>query len=236
MPCLFLYNREDSRKERKGLSEAEGTAVKAGRRKKERLSADGTPYTAWQRRTRVLCLVYAVWALVEIATGAGFLTIRAIGLFDPTELVPMLTFGSSTVVSGVLGLLVAFAGLWGAHNPHRITVFFWATLLAALLSSWEVASAWSMGMMDPAMVFSLAVTLVYATCAWQVRGQTGYFDNHPHPEDEDELPLKRDAKAIEAAVEEKTHELEAAKEEAEARLEDVKQQLETAKRQLDERK
>ncbi len=210
--------------------------MKRKRAKKVRLSADGTPYTAWQRRTRVLCLVYVVWALVEIATGAGFLTIRSIGLFDPTEPVPIMTFGSSTVVSGVLNLLVAFAGLWGAHNPHRITVFFWATLLAALLSSWQVASAWSMGQMDPAMVFSLVVTLVYATCAWQVRGQTGYFDNHPRPDDPDELPLKRDAKAIEAAVEEKTHELEAAKAEAEAQLEDVKEQLEAAKRQLGERK
>ncbi len=210
--------------------------VKGKRERKVRLSADGTPYTVWQRRTRVLCLVYVAWALVEIATGAGFLTIRAIGLFDPTEPVPIMTFGSSTVVSGVLNLLVAFSGLWGAHNPRRITVFFWATLLAALLSSWQVASAWSMGEMDPAMVFSLAVTLVYATCAWQVRGQTGYFDNHPHPEDADEPPLRRDAKAIEAAVQEKTLELEAAKEEAEAQLKDVKEQLETAKRQLGERK
>ncbi len=217
------------------MSLVKGNA-KGKRERKVRLSADGTPYTVWQRRTRVLCLVYVVWALVEIATGAGFLTIRAIGLFDPTEPVPIMTFGSSTVVSGVLNLLVAFSGLWGAHNPRRITVFFWATLLAALLSSWQVASAWSMGEMDPAMVFSLAVTLVYATCAWQVRGQTGYFDNHPHPEDADEPPLKRDAKAIEAAVQEKTYELEAAKEEAEAQLKDVKEQLETAKRQLGERK
>ena len=92
-----------------------------------------------------------------------------------------------------------------------------------------------MGILDPASLVSLAVTFTYAACAWNVRGQTGYFDRHPHPEDE-EFPIQHDVKAIEAAVKEKTLELEAAKMSAESELKDVKLQLETAKRQLGERK
>lgn len=203
-------------------------AGKAKRQKKVRISADGTPYTVWQTRTRILCLIYAAWAVAEIAVGAGFITIRAIGLFDPTDLIPNITFGGSTVVSGVLNLIIALSGLWGAHNPRRITLFFWVSFLVALLSAWAVASAWSMGEVDPAMVVSLAVVLVYAACAWNVRGQTGYFDNHPHPNDPEELPIQRDQRLIQEAVAEKELELAAAKEE----FEDVKAQFEKAKSEL----
>lgn len=80
------------------------------------------------------------------------------------------------------------------------------------------------GQVDPAMVFSLVVVLVYAACAWNVRGQTGYFDNHPKPED-DELPIQRDQRLLQKAVREKELELAAAKEE----LEDVRAQFEKAK-------
>ena len=169
-------------------------------------------------------MIYLVWALLEIAVGAGFLTIRSIGLFDPTELVPNITFGGSTVLSGVFNLIIALSGLWGAYNPRRITLFFWSAFLTALLSVWQVVSAWSMGQVDPAMVFSLVVVLAYAACAWNVRGQTGYFDNHPKPED-DELPIQRDQRLLQKAVREKELELAAAKEE----LEDVRAQFEKAK-------
>lgn len=202
----------------------EELAEKKRRQKKVRISADGTPYTVWQTRTRILCLIYLVWALLEIAVGAGFLAIRSIGLFDPTELVPNITFGGSTVLSGVFNLIIALSGLWGAHDPRRITLFFWSAFLTALLSVWQVVSAWSMGQVDPAMVFSLVVVLVYAACAWNVRGQTGYFDNHPKPED-DELPIQRDQRLLQKAVREKELELAAAKEE----LEDVRAQFEKAK-------
>lgn len=193
---------------------------KKKRQKKVRISADGTPYSVWQTRTRILCLIYLAWAVLEIAVGAGFLTIRSIGLFDPTELIPTVTFGGSTVLSGVFNLVIALSGLWGAHNPRCITLFFWAAFLTALLSAWQVASAWSSGEIDPAMVLSLVVVLVYAACAWNVRGQTGYFDNHPQPEDE-EMPIQRDQRLIQEAVQEKERELAAAKEE----LADVKAQL-----------
>ena len=202
----------------------EELAEKKKRQKKVRISADGTPYTVWQTRTRILCLIYLVWALLEIAVGAGFLTIRSIGLFDPTELVPNITFGGSTVLSGVFNLIIALSGLWGAYDPRRITLFFWSAFLTALLSVWQVVSAWSMGQVDPAMVFSLIVVLAYAACAWNVRGQTGYFDNHPKPED-DELPIQRDQRLLQEAVREKELELAAAKEE----LEDVKAQFEKVK-------
>lgn len=203
-------------------------AEKRKRQKKIRISADGTPYTVWQTRTRILCLIYVAWAVMEIAVGAGFLTIRAIGLFDPTELIPNITFGGSTVLSGVFNLIIALSGLWGAYDPRRITLFFWTSFLAALLSAWQVASAWSMGEVDPAMLFSSVVTLAYAACAWNVRGQTGYFDNHPHPNDPEELPIQRDQRLIQEAVAEKELELAAAKEE----LEDVKAQFEKAKSEL----
>ena len=68
------------------------------------------------------------------------------------------------------------------------------------------------------------VGLAYAACAWNVRGQTGYFDNHPKPED-DELPIQRDQRLLQKAVREKELELAAAKEE----LEDVRAQFEKAK-------
>ncbi len=208
---------------------------KPHRQKKVRISADGTPYTAWQTRTHILCLVYLAWAAAEIALGVVFIALHLLGLPDPTDLVPLLSFGPSTVVSGLFNFAVALLGLWGAYNPQRITVFFWFAIVSAVLMAWQVASEWSMGRLDPASLVSLAITFTFAACAWNVRGQTGYFDNHPHPEDE-ELPIQHDARAIEAAVKEKTQALEAARRNAEAELEDVKHQLESAKKQLNERK
>lgn len=166
--------------------------IRRRRAKKPRLSADGTPCTVWQARTRILCLVLLAWSLVEIAVGAGFTTLISFGMVDLAALIPGLTFGPTTVVSGVSNLLVSIFGLWGAYNPKRITVFFWAVFLYALLNSWQVASLWSAGQVDPASVVSLAVSLAYAVCAWNVRGQTGYFDNHPKPTDPDAKPAEGD--------------------------------------------
>jgi hypothetical protein len=217
------------------LTEALANTKRPRRQKKVRISADGAPYTVWQTRTHVLCLIYLAWAVCEIALGLVFIALRFFGLPDPTTLVPLMTFGPSTVLSGSMNLVVALLGLWGAYNPRRIAVFFWFAIIAAVLVAWQVASDWSMGILDPASLVSLAVTFTYAACAWNVRGQTGYFDRHPHPEDE-ELPIQHDVKALETAVREKTLELEAAKQSVETELKDVKLQLETAKRQLSERK
>ena len=91
-------------------------------------------------------------------------------------------------------------GLWGAYNPKRITVFFWLVVLDAVLSSWSTASAVSRGQIDPATTLSLIIVLAFAACAWNVRGQTGYFDNHPHPDEEDILPLEKEAQNHQQAV------------------------------------
>lgn len=184
------------------------SAHRVKRAKRPRLSADGTPYTIWQARTRILCLVLLAWSVFEVGVGAGFITLVSFGIVDLAVLLPWFTLGPSTVVSGVSNLLVSLFGLWGAHNPKRITVFFWAVFLYALLNSWQVASLWSLGQVDPASVVSLAVSLAYAVCAWNVRGQTGYFDNHPKPTDPDARPAEGDdplaliGDAVEKAAEE----------------------------------
>lgn len=200
--------------------------------RKELISADGTPYTVWQRRTRVLCLIYFVWALVEVGVGAGFIAVRQGGIFDIAEHLSVITLGESTIISGFVSLVIALSGLWGAHNPKRITLFFWVTLLSAVLYSWYVASAWSTGQLDPVMVASLAITLIYAACAWNVRGQTGYFDNHPKPEDPDEFPLQRDARVWKETVEQKEEELASAKQQ----LEEMRAQLDNAKDRIEDLK
>lgn len=152
--------------------------------RRERISADGTPYSVWQVRTHVLSLVLAVWAAIEIVTGAGFQTLESLGIFDFASVLSGFTLGSSTIISGAFNLLLAFAGLWGAHDPRRITVFFWAALINAVLGLWQVASLLSMGQFDVTTFVSVGISLIYAICGWQVRAQTGYFDNHPHPEDD----------------------------------------------------
>ena len=70
----------------------------------------------------------------------------------------------------------------------------------------------------------LLVGISYGAAVGMAGGQTGYFDNHPKPED-DELPIQRDQRLLQKAVREKELELAAAKEE----LEDVRAQFEKAK-------
>lgn len=148
------------------------------------ISADGTPYSVWQVRTRLLCMALAVWATIEIIAGAGFHTLLNMGILDIASVLSGFTLGASTIISGAFNLLVACAGLWGAHDPRRITVFFWAVLINAVLGLWQVASLLSMGQFDVTTFVSVGISLIYAICGWQVRAQTGYFDNHPHPEDD----------------------------------------------------
>ena len=91
------------------------------KKKKELISADGTPYTPWQKRTRYMCIGLIVWAIIEIGTGAGFLTAIKIGILDTSVLFPGLVFGPGTVVSGLVNLFVAICGIVGARNPKHIT-------------------------------------------------------------------------------------------------------------------
>ncbi|MEG1098155.1 MAG: hypothetical protein RSD80_04920, partial [Raoultibacter sp.] len=77
-----------------------------------------------------------------------------------------------------------FLGLRGAKNPKKIALFFWIALIDAVLTAWSLVSSISQGLIDVTAIISGAVIVVLAICAWQVRGQTGYFDNHPMPEEE----------------------------------------------------
>lgn len=152
--------------------------------KKRRISADGTPYTIWQIRTRWLCIALIVWAIIELGAGIGLIGLSLLDILHLQQLIPALSVGPHTIINGAVNLLAALLGLWGAHDPKRITAFFWLVMLDALVSSWSTASAVSQGRIDPATTLSLFIVLAFAACAWNVRGQTGYFDNHPHPEDE----------------------------------------------------
>ena len=149
---------------------------------KQLISADGTPYTPWQKRTHYLCLALIVWSLVEIGTGIGILAFIKTEAINPGLLVSDLVFGLGTVLSGVATLIVAIFGVVGAHNPKHCTVFFWGAIISAVMLSWQVASNWSVGIIDPYTIASFLISFVYALCAWNVRGQTGYFDHHPHPQ------------------------------------------------------
>lgn len=158
------------------------------RKKKELLSADGTPYTPWQRRTRIICILMIVWAVVEIAVGTGFITVAQLGLFAPIfELMGPILVGYNTIIGGVFNLVVGLLGVRSARNPYKSAAFFWLVIVNAVLMSWDFASAWSRGMVSLSAVVSLLLVLLLAACAWNVRGQTGYFDRHPYPEDEDEM-------------------------------------------------
>lgn len=150
---------------------------------KQRISYGGAPYTIWQTRTHYLCIALVVWAVAEVATGAGFLTLGHVGIFDLQAMFPSMVLGFGTVISGVINLVVAALGFWGAYDPRKSVLFFWATFLNALLLSWQAASLISRGQFDPLTFASLAISLVFAVCAWNVRGQTGYFNNHPRPEE-----------------------------------------------------
>lgn len=157
------------------------------RKKKELFSADGSPYTPWQRRTRIMCLIMIVWAALEIAVGAGFVTLAQLGILAPLiELSGHVAVGINTLINGLFNLIVGILGVRSARNPYKSAAFFWLVIINAVLMSWDFASAWSHGSVSLSAVVSLLLVLLLAACAWNVRGQTGYFDKHPYPEDEQE--------------------------------------------------
>lgn len=156
------------------------------KQKKQLISADGTPYTLWQKRTRYMCFALIAWAVIELGTGAGLITAIHIGILDTRVLFPGLVVGPGTILSGVINLFVAICGIIGARNPKHITIFFWGVIGNTVLLSWQVASNFSIGLYDPYTIASLVISFAFAVCAWNVRGQTGYFDHHPHPGDEEQ--------------------------------------------------
>ena len=77
--------------------------------------------------------------------------------------------GAMAMAGACLNLAIGFLGLRGARNPRKIT----------LLTAWALASSVSAGTCDLTSLVSGLFVIALAVCAWQVRGQTGYFDAHP---------------------------------------------------------
>ena len=90
------------------------------RKKKQRISADGTPYSIWQTRTYWLCIALIAWAVLELSVGIGLFSLSILDIFHFQELVPTLSVGPATIANGVVNLVVALLGLWGAYNPKRL--------------------------------------------------------------------------------------------------------------------
>ena len=87
--------------------------------------------------------------------------------------------GATALVSAVFNLAIGLLGIRGAKNPYKITLFFWITLADAVLTAWAMASNLSSGIVDVTGIVSGLFIIALAVCTWQVRGQTGYFDDHP---------------------------------------------------------
>ena len=152
--------------------------------KRKLISADGKPYSKWQRRTRTLCIILLVYALLEIASGIVFVCLGQFAQFYLSDVAGGLSITLDTLIFGCYNLIMALLGLHGAKNPKKIGIFFWAVLIDAVLMSWQVASDISVGHLEISSSITFAICMAFAVCAWNVRGQTGYFDNHPMPENE----------------------------------------------------
>lgn len=143
---------------------------------------DGVPMTVWQVWLRRLCLFVIAWALAELVLGAVLGGAYFFGLTwwddSAAELVEPIV-GVMALLGAFLNLLIGFLGVRGAKNPSKITLFFWITFIDAMLTAWALASSVSSGTCDITSLVSGLFVIAVAVCAWQVRGQTGYFDVHP---------------------------------------------------------
>lgn len=151
---------------------------------KRLLSFDVNDYTPWQRRTFYCCAFMFLLSVVLTTVGVVFMVLAECFGIKSVDLVPSVVLGGETLVGGVVGIVVAVSGIIGAKDPRKITVFFWIVTLYGLLELWDLASKISQGQVNPAAIITLAIAMFLVACAWNVRGQTGYFDNHPHPEDD----------------------------------------------------
>ncbi len=156
--------------------------IASKRTKKELISADGRPYSKWQRRTRVLCILLLVYSVLEIAAGIVFVCLAQFAQFYLSDVAGGLSITINTLIFGCYNFVMALLGLRGAKDPKKIGLFFWAILINAILMSWQVASDISVGHLEMSSLITLIICMLFAVCAWNVRGQTGYFDNHPMPE------------------------------------------------------
>lgn len=147
------------------------------------LSFKPSDYTPWQRRTFYCCLVMFVLSVVSLVLGIVFIVLAECFGIKSFDLIPNVVLGGETLVAGIVGVIVAISGIVGAKDPKKITLFFWIVTLDGLLELWDLASKISQGQVNPVAIVSLVIVLFLVACAWNVRGQTGYFDHHPHPDD-----------------------------------------------------
>ena len=132
---------------------------------------NGAPMTIWQVWLRRLCLLGA-------ALWGAYLFARMVLDVEPSVLAEPVV-GAMAMAGACLNLAIGFLGLRGARNPRKITLFFWITFVDAMLTAWALASSVSAGTCDLTSLVSGLFVIALAVCAWQVRGQTGYFDAHP---------------------------------------------------------
>lgn len=154
------------------------------------VGADGKPMTTWQIWLNRLCIVLLVWAGLELVLGivlvvaAGYIPADILkGLGEIDSAIDVYSFvsllGVSAMVGAVVNIVVALLGRRGAKNPCKIAFFFWIIIIDAVITAWALASSISQGVIDPSSLVSGLFIIALAICAWQVRSQTGYFDQHP---------------------------------------------------------
>ncbi|MEG0375858.1 MAG: hypothetical protein RR547_02165 [Raoultibacter sp.] len=154
------------------------------------VGTDGKPMTSWQIWLNRLCIVLFVWAGLELLLGivlivaAGYLPsdiLKDLGeigsAIDVYSFVSLL--GVSAMIGAVINIVVALLGQRGAKNPCKIALFFWIVVIDAVVTAWALASTISQGVIDPSSLVSGLFIIALAVCAWKVRSQTGYFDQHP---------------------------------------------------------
>lgn len=171
------------------MAEKEFVSRKRTKEKSLPLGADGKPMSVWQIWLKRLCFIMIIWSVIELLIGIVFLFA---GNMVPAEVFNDFgrTYGVSvddswfllsvsTLIGAFLNMAMGFLGIMGADNPSKIVVFFWIALIDAVITAWALASNVSIGLIDPSSLVSSAFIIALAVCAWQVRKQTGYFDQHP---------------------------------------------------------
>lgn len=148
-----------------------------------RCGTDGKPMSVWQIWLWRLCVVMLVWSVVELVFGVGF---WIFGTLLPEVRIARSVVGditpsvvSTALVGAALNMVMSLLGIRGARNPCKMTLFFWMILADAVLTAWAMASNIASGLFDVTGIVSGLFIIALAVCTWQVRGQTGYFDEHP---------------------------------------------------------
>ncbi len=151
---------------------------------------DGRIMTPWQIWLKRLCMLMLIWACLEVLGSALTFVLPVVltqaspsALFNGAQEVPVSLLGLTALFGAIFDIFVGFIGIRGAKNPQKIALFFWISLIDAVLTSWALASSISMGGVELTSLISSAFIIILAVCAWKVRGQTGYFDKHPMPEE-----------------------------------------------------